>query len=52
MPWVRTWVSSEENTETQARAHNFSFFLGGGGGDPEAIHNLCSILKIVLKIML
>jgi hypothetical protein len=27
------------------------FFLGGGGGDPEAIYNLCLILKII-KIML
>jgi hypothetical protein len=25
------------------------FFLGGGGGaDPEAVHNLCFILKITL----
>jgi hypothetical protein len=24
------------------------FFLGGGGADPEAIYNLCLILKIML----
>jgi hypothetical protein len=24
------------------------FFLGGGGGEPEATYSLCSILKIML----
>jgi hypothetical protein len=29
------------------RTQNFS--LGGGGADPEAIYNLCLILKIMLQ---
>jgi hypothetical protein len=34
-------------TALQARTQNFSLW-GGGGADPEAIYNLCWILKITL----
>jgi hypothetical protein len=33
-------------------AHPEFFIGGGGGGDPEAVYNLCLILKIVIKIVL
>jgi hypothetical protein len=32
---------------TNADAHP-ELFIGGGGADPEAMYNLCSILKIML----
>jgi hypothetical protein len=37
-----------EDKEDQVRTQNFSFGEGGGGADPEAIYNLCLILKIML----
>jgi hypothetical protein len=51
--WIYVYFRDTEQTNNksplgQVRTQNFSFGWGGGGADPEAIYNLCSILEFPL----
>jgi hypothetical protein len=50
MPSISTWrkLRKYKNTFKQVRTQDFSLWGEGGGANPEAICNLCLILKIML----
>jgi hypothetical protein len=46
--WISRFMPTYRNYVTQqVRTQNFLLREGGGGAEPEAVYNLCFILKIV-----